>query len=143
MRASGIPRPPRSSGRRSPLRKLSITPVAIDVDDAGSVTRGIDEVLARAGRIDALVNNAGIGGGGPIEDVPVDWAVTTDAPTAVPEPDRGTFELTAESETTVPFKVRVDCPAGSTIKVDGGTVASPVALAPGRHTWVITGRFTP
>jgi NAD(P)-dependent dehydrogenase (short-subunit alcohol dehydrogenase family) len=31
-------------------------------------------VLARAGRIDALVNNAGIGGGGAIEDVPVDWA---------------------------------------------------------------------
>jgi NAD(P)-dependent dehydrogenase (short-subunit alcohol dehydrogenase family) len=53
---------------------LPITPVAIDVDDAGSVTRGVGEVLARAGRIDALVNNAGIGGGGPIEDVPVDWA---------------------------------------------------------------------
>jgi len=56
--------------------KLPITPVAIDVDDAGSVTRGIGEVLTRAGRIDALVNNAGIGGGGPIEDVPVDWAKT-------------------------------------------------------------------
>jgi NAD(P)-dependent dehydrogenase (short-subunit alcohol dehydrogenase family) len=54
--------------------RLSITPVAIDVDDAGSVTRGVGEVLARAGRIDALVNNAGIGGGGAIEDVPVDWA---------------------------------------------------------------------
>ena len=54
--------------------KLPITPVAIDVDDAGSVTRGVGEVLARAGRIDALVNNAGIGGGGAIEDVPVDWA---------------------------------------------------------------------
>jgi NAD(P)-dependent dehydrogenase (short-subunit alcohol dehydrogenase family) len=53
---------------------LTITPVAIDVDDAGSVTRGVGQVLARAGRIDALVNNAGIGGGGPIEDVPVDWA---------------------------------------------------------------------
>jgi NAD(P)-dependent dehydrogenase (short-subunit alcohol dehydrogenase family) len=56
------------------VEKLPITPVTIDVDDAGSVTRGVGEVLARAGRIDALVNNAGIGGGGPIEDVPVDWA---------------------------------------------------------------------
>ena len=54
--------------------RLPITPVAIDVNDAGSVTRGVGEVLARAGRIHALVNNAGIGGGGPIEDVPVDWA---------------------------------------------------------------------
>ena len=52
--------------------RLPITPVAIDVDDAGSVTRGVGEVVARTGRIDALVNNAGIGGGGPIEDVPVD-----------------------------------------------------------------------
>jgi NAD(P)-dependent dehydrogenase (short-subunit alcohol dehydrogenase family) len=54
--------------------RLPIAPVAIDVDDAGSVARGVGEVLARAGQIDALVNNAGIGGGGPIEDVPVDWA---------------------------------------------------------------------
>jgi NAD(P)-dependent dehydrogenase (short-subunit alcohol dehydrogenase family) len=54
--------------------KLPIQPVVIDVDDAASVTRGVTEVLDRAGRIDVLVNNAGIGGGGPIEDVPVDWA---------------------------------------------------------------------
>ncbi len=56
--------------------KLPIRPVALDVDDAGSVARGAREVRDRAGRIDVLVNNAGIGGGGPIEDVPVDWAKT-------------------------------------------------------------------
>ena len=50
--------------------RLPITLVTIDVDDPGSVTRGVGEVLARAGRIDALVNNAGIGGGGAIEDAP-------------------------------------------------------------------------
>ncbi len=54
--------------------KLPIRLVVLDVDDPASVARGAREVLDRAGRIDVLVNNAGIGGGGPIEDVPVDWA---------------------------------------------------------------------
>jgi NAD(P)-dependent dehydrogenase (short-subunit alcohol dehydrogenase family) len=56
--------------------RLPIHVVTIDVDDAGSVQRGVQEVLDRAGRVEIVVNNAGIGGGGPIEDVPVDWAKT-------------------------------------------------------------------
>ncbi len=50
--------------------RLPIQPVPIDVDYAASVTRGVAEVLDRSGHIDVLVNNAGIGGGGAIEDVP-------------------------------------------------------------------------
>ena len=49
--------------------KLPATVVKIDVDDDASVAGCIARVLAEAGRIDVLVNNAGIGGGGAVEEV--------------------------------------------------------------------------
>jgi NAD(P)-dependent dehydrogenase (short-subunit alcohol dehydrogenase family) len=56
--------------------RLPIRPVTLDVDETASVRHAVGEVLDRSGRIDVLVNNAGIGGGGPIGDVPVEWAKT-------------------------------------------------------------------
>ena len=54
--------------------RLSARVLTLDVNDDASVKRGVDEVLATAGAIDVLVNNAGVGGGGAIEEVPLDFA---------------------------------------------------------------------
>jgi NAD(P)-dependent dehydrogenase (short-subunit alcohol dehydrogenase family) len=67
----------RNTGAAGPLEKvaadetLSITPIEMDVDDDASVTRGVARVLEAEGRIDVLVNNAGIAGGGAVELTPL------------------------------------------------------------------------
>ena len=75
---AGVRDPTAATDLRAAIDKerLPVRVVALDVDDAGSVQHGVAEVLDKAGRVDVLVNNAGIGGGGPIEDVPVDWVKT-------------------------------------------------------------------
>jgi NAD(P)-dependent dehydrogenase (short-subunit alcohol dehydrogenase family) len=64
--------------RASALREAAaavggnIEPVALDVTDGASVTRVVHEVRGRAGRIDALINVAGIGVHGPWPSIDVD-----------------------------------------------------------------------
>jgi NAD(P)-dependent dehydrogenase (short-subunit alcohol dehydrogenase family) len=51
----------------------------LDVTDDDSVRRAVDVVLDRAGHIDAVVNNAGVGPFGPIErSTDADWFATLD-----------------------------------------------------------------
>jgi NADP-dependent 3-hydroxy acid dehydrogenase YdfG len=49
------------------LQKLGIKTVEVDVSDDASVEAGVKSVLAEAGKIDVLVNNAGIGSAGVTE----------------------------------------------------------------------------
>ena len=57
--------------------KLPITLIKLDVNDDASVQQGVAEVLQKAGHIDVLVNNAGIGGSGPVEAVSIENAHKT------------------------------------------------------------------
>lgn len=48
---------------------VTLEVLPLDIDDADSITRCVEEVLRRAGRVDALVNNAGFGFGGTLFDL--------------------------------------------------------------------------
>ncbi len=51
---------------------LAIEIVQLDITDGDSVDRAVRTVMDSAGRIDALVNNAGIGGGRAVEETPLE-----------------------------------------------------------------------
>jgi NAD(P)-dependent dehydrogenase (short-subunit alcohol dehydrogenase family) len=51
--------------------KLPITVLPMDVDDDVSVREGVAKALSQSGRIDVLVNNAGIPAHGSVEELPI------------------------------------------------------------------------
>jgi len=50
---------------------LPVSVITLDLVDPDSIVTAVAEIMARSGRIDALVNNAGIGGGRAVEETPM------------------------------------------------------------------------
>ncbi|MBE9461345.1 oxidoreductase [Dyadobacter subterraneus] len=100
------------------LKEVGIKILQMDVTDDISIQKGIDEIIKKEGKIDILINNAGFGLFGSIEDVPMDEARY--------QMDVNVFGLARLTQLVLPYMRKQNSGKIVNITSTGGKLSSPL-----------------